>query len=60
MNHIVNNIFAFPTSQIPQIDIFSKQLEKYIKVDSKVAVLSAFPVFLFDYYGINLLGEEEE
>ena len=51
MNFIVNNTFELPVKQISQIDIFLKQLEKYILQDAMVGVLSAFPVFLFDYYG---------
>lgn len=64
MNSIVNNSFTVPSSYIPQYDIFIKQKEKFIDVDSKVAVLSGFPIFLFDYYGFNhissLLVKEEE
>lgn len=57
MNHIVNNSFTLPISYIPQIDIFDKQLEKYIKVDLTVGVLSAFPVFVFDYYGYDYVND---
>lgn len=51
MHYIVNNSYSFPSDVIPQIIIFLKQLEKYINVDSTVAVLSAFPIFIHDYYG---------
>jgi hypothetical protein len=51
MNYIVTNKFSIPNVYIPQVDIFQKQLEKYINVDQTVAVLSPFPVFVFDYYG---------
>lgn len=51
MNFIVNDAFALPKQQVSQIDIFSKQLEKFIRKDATVAVLSAFPIFLFNYYG---------
>ncbi len=57
MNHIVNNIFEIPESTITQIDIFSNQLEKYINVDSTVAVLSSFPIFIFDYYGFHFISK---
>ncbi len=61
MNFIINDVFELPANQISQIDIFLKQLEKFIRRDARVAVLSAFPVFLFDYYGYkyisNLLSE---
>lgn len=51
MNKIVNNKFIFPSDIINQLVIFNNQLTKYINVDQTVAVLSAFPVFLHDYYG---------
>jgi len=57
MNHIVNAEYVLPIENISQIEIFLKQLEKYIKIDSTVAVLSAFPVFLIDYYGIIYISE---
>ncbi|MBU0487255.1 MAG: hypothetical protein KKD31_04800 [Bacteroidetes bacterium] len=52
MNYIVNDDYSLPKSNISQNDIFLNQLEKYINVDCTVAVLSSFPIFLFDYYGI--------
>lgn len=58
MNLIVNDDFVMPTELIEQSDIFKGQLTKYIEIDSTVAVLSAFPIFIFDYYGydkINLI-----
>jgi hypothetical protein len=51
MNKIVNGIYEFPSSTIDQQTIFNKQIEKYIDIDQTVAVLSAFPVFLHDYFG---------
>jgi hypothetical protein len=51
MHYIVNNSYSFPSEVIPQIVIFLNQLEKYINVDSTVAVLSSFPIFIHDYYG---------
>lgn len=50
-NFIVNNKFEFPQNIIEQLDILSKQKEKYIDTEEKVAVVSAFPLFLVDYYG---------
>jgi len=52
-NFIVNNSFEFPQDIIEQIKILEKQKEKYIDIENKVAVLSAFPLFLLDYYGTN-------
>ena len=51
MNFIVNNSFSLPDKLISQFFIFSKQYEKYIIPHSTVATLSAFPIFLHDYYG---------
>lgn len=36
---------------INQNEIFKKQLEKNIKVNQTVVVISAFPLFLIDYFG---------
>ncbi len=57
MNHIVNEAYILPTENTSQSKIFQKQLEKYINVDSTVAILSSFPIFLFDYYGYKRLSE---
>lgn len=51
MNHIVNDSFSLPSDVISQLIIFSKQVEKFINVNSTAAVLSAFPIFIHDYYG---------
>jgi len=51
MNMIINDLYEFPTLIVEQSIIFNKQLEKYINIDLTVAVLSAFPIFLHDYYG---------
>ena len=51
MNYIVNDSYEFSQSIISQSDIFAKQLEKYIRIDSTVGVLNAFPIFVHDYYG---------
>jgi hypothetical protein len=51
MNFITKDEYCLPIATISQYEIFIKQLEKYIEVDLTVAVLSSFPVFLFDYYG---------
>jgi hypothetical protein len=57
MNHIVKEDYSLPTENTSQNDIFSNQLDKYINVDSTVAVLSSFPVFLFDYYGYEYISK---
>lgn len=52
MNYIINSIYEFPAKNEKQIDIFANQLKKYIKKRCpEVAVLSAFPIFIYDYYG---------
>lgn len=56
MNFIVNNDFILPNEYTPQGVIFQNQLSKYISIDESVAVLSAFPVFLFDYYGYGKIS----
>ena len=56
MNFIVHGSFSIPHNTISQNEIFTSQLEKYIKTDSTIAVLSAFPIFLFDYYGYNTIN----
>ena len=56
-NFIVNNTFTFQTNILKQSEIFNNQKAKYIDVENKVAVLSAFPIFLLDYYGVNKFRE---
>lgn len=56
-NYIVNNIFSFPEVIIAQDEIHKKQIEKYDTVNNEVAVLSAFPLMLLDYYGNVKLKE---
>lgn len=52
MNYIVADSYNFPTQYFSQLSIFEKQLEKYlIKTEKRVAVLSAFPIFVYDYFG---------
>lgn len=60
MNEIINNKYEFPTEIIDQLTIFNKQLEKHINTDQTVAVLSAFPIFLHDYYGNEELKKRLE
>lgn len=56
MNKIVNERFEMPTILIEQTIIFEHQLQKYIP-NGYVSILSAFPVFLHDYYGNARLQE---
>jgi hypothetical protein len=52
MNHIVTNNYSLPSEQHAQDVILAHQIQKYISIDETVAVLSSFPIFLLDYYGI--------
>lgn len=56
MNYISHDEYSLPKAIISQNFIFKKQLEKYIRIESKIAVLSSFPVFLFDYYGTQFIA----
>ncbi len=58
-NFIVNNNFEFPTKIIEQLNIFNNQKLKYIDTENKVAVLSAFPIFLLDYYGVDKFNKNK-
>lgn len=55
MNFIVYENYRLPKEIIQQEKIFLKQLEKYINVDSTVSILSSFPPFLFEYYGVEFI-----
>ena len=58
-NDLVNETFALPTSLISQEAIFLKQLDKYIcHKCPKVAVLSAFPLYVLDYFGYERIIEK--
>lgn len=57
LNFIVFDNFVLPNSIVNQDILFVKQMEKYISKDSTVAVLSSFPVFLFDYYGYESISK---
>lgn len=51
-NNLVNDAFALPTSLLSQEAIFLKQLETHIcHKCPEVAVLSAFPLYVLDYFG---------
>ncbi len=54
MCYLVKDDYVLPRIPIPQLEIFHHQFIKYIKRDALVTVLSAFPIFLFDYYGVRL------
>lgn len=56
MNYLVNNNYTIPNNIETQSTIFDNQLKKYInQVCPKVVVLSAFPLYVLDYYGVENL-----
>lgn len=57
-NYIICGNFIYPENIVEQSDILYNQDEKFIKNDKKVAVLSAFPIMLMDYYGCTKLAEK--
>jgi len=58
-NYIVNDNYTRPTDIISQKDIFEKQQAKHISQDCPlVSVLSAFPLFLQDFYGVETLNSK--
>lgn len=58
MNYLVNGTFEFPQKVESQQTIFDCQLRKHINHKCPmVAVLSAFPIYVLDYYGTERLKE---
>lgn len=59
MNYLVHDVFNLPQQIESQSNIFSKQQEKHINHKCpKVAVLSAFPIYVLDYYGAETLKKK--
>lgn len=59
-NLIVNNLYEQPEynkilSEMNQAKIFAHQLQKYINNQNTVAVLSAFPFFIIEYFGEKVI-----
>lgn len=58
MNYLIFNAYEYPQKTESQLSIFSHQLEKHInKQCPKISVLSAFPIFIHDFYGNNKTRE---
>lgn len=58
LNFLVNDIYGMPECYITQKQVFEKQLSKHIMQSCpKVAVLSAFPLYVLDYYGVDGIKE---
>lgn len=51
LNYLMVGSFTFPEKYFDQQQIFARQLERHITPNEEVAVLSAFPIFVLDYYG---------
>jgi hypothetical protein len=61
MNYIVNGVFEFPIKTETQNTIFDKQLAMYINHKCpEVAVLSALPIYVLDYYGAEALKRKTD
>lgn len=58
MNKIVEDSYTLPDRNYEQNEIFENQLNKHIIPNNMVAVLSSFPIFLFDYYGKDTLEKK--
>lgn len=52
-HHIIHEEYTIPDHRIGQNEIFDGQLERFVP-HNNIAVLSAFPMFLIDYFGENL------
>lgn len=60
-NYICNDKNELPDEVNSQQDIFDSQLSKYVNTEKcKVAILNAFPLFLFDYFGKKIVGDSKE
>lgn len=56
MNYLVNNSFSMSDDVETQRTIFRRQYEKFINHKCPmVAVLSSFPIYVLDYYGVQEL-----
>ena len=57
-NYICNGNNKLPDEVNNQQEIFSSQLSKYVNTDEcMVAILNAFPIFLFDYFGRKIFSK---
>lgn len=59
LNHLVNDNYSMPENYISQKAVFEKQLSKHILQQCPhVAVLSSFPLYIIDYYGVERIKEQ--
>lgn len=64
-HYIVHGTWKFPANKaalaaLNQVVIFDSQCENYIRPHQKVAVLSAFPFFIIDYFGEKAFAELQQ
>ena len=60
-NYICNDKNELPEEVNSQMEIYDNQLAKYVDTEEcKVAILNAFPIFLFDYFGKKIVNDREE
>ena len=60
-NYICNDKNELPEEVNSQKEIYDNQLAKYVDTgECKVAILNAFPIFLFDYFGEKIVNCREE
>lgn len=60
-NYICNDKNELPDEVNNQQDIFDSQLSKYVNTEKcMVAILNAFPLFLFDYFGKKIVSDSKE
>ena len=60
-NYICNNKNEMPDETDKQKDIFNNQLSKYVETpECKVAILNAFPIFLFEYFGRKIFNAYQQ
>ena len=56
-NYICNDKTEVPDESDSQQAVFTNQLSKYVETEEcKVAILNAFPIFLFDYFGRKIIN----
>ncbi len=57
-NFIINHDYSFPENNISQNLIFEAQLKYFIEPRSKVSVLSSFPFYISEYFGILSIKQQ--
>ncbi|NQY36446.1 MAG: hypothetical protein HRT37_16000 [Alteromonadaceae bacterium] len=58
-NELVNDSVNLPDDILSQDDIFENQKRKHIEPNNLISVISAFPLMLHEYYGMELFDKLE-